>query len=552
MRGSLASNHGTNYADLVRNVPNELKGINVKICNFKRDEQLVTYVYDLESMPPATARIYCANLFKSLAEFQFNVMQNEHGAFRISLSISFNPTKSPTTFDADILMAKNFDIQEGNNKIELRALNAEEHKGMTRIPRNAKSIVLYRCSVYFAEDPSRISAAISEYADIEPDKIIVPMKNGIFDGTIRIPVKRFKTVPPHSVAVPEYYPDGTVCKLRRSILVRSYGYDPETPTATEPKPKQLKCIPCQKKNMNPNHDPKTCRHKKCSNCLQYNLGCGPTAASCKELTNILRGKLPKKIQPRKMARAKQKKNEPKNRQNLHKNSTSLSNEPGSDDSESKSPDPKALRTGQTASKTVHMSSETSTSGESSDFDNQERTTQVQSIFNNGPDPVVTVDVTGANGTTPVTDGDANCDEKMQIMSEKDDSVDNMETASPSKGDEKSLSTSAPNAQVESTAGAEVSLPPPDRPFFDVPSNPFANSRGPNSESDRSSDFSDPSGECSEQEQPQGRANAVKSGSKPERTLQDLTKLWKAPNVIRKPRIIFENGQLTTAPVAAQQ
>jgi hypothetical protein len=442
-------------AEQARSVPNELKSGGVRIDEFKREGNLITYVYDLESMPPETTRVYCANLFKSLAEFQFNVMKPADGTFRISLSMSFNPSKSPTTFDADVVFAKRFDIHAGNNKIELKALEPDEHKGVTRIPRSSKSIVLYRCSVYFAENRERITEAISEYADIDVGKIIVPLKNGVFDGTIRIPVKRFKKVPPHSICVPEYYPDGSNCAgLERSILVRSYGYEPETPRTVVSNARKQHCEACQRKGMNPEHDPRTCRHKKCKHCLQYNSGCGITKETCQGLSNILQGRLPKKQKYRKKAIAK--KNEGRAKPRGNKNSSNESRDTGPTIKVG-TPEAKAQKiTNEGQGSSTGTSSDESF--ETADFDDEPRTTQVETIFNQQPDsenpsPVI---------TTP-TEKDNTNPEKMLVDSE-----------------------------TQQVPQVEESLPAQTQQGFKVPAvpNPFAQELYANNKADTSDDISD--------------------------------------------------------------
>jgi hypothetical protein len=102
-----------------------------------------------------------------------------------------------------------------------------DEQEFTPVENIVKSAFLYNVSIYFAQHPDRIREAFKDYFELHEDQTVITTQAGVFDGSLRLSIKKFKKIPPVKFDVQEYNGKKELLSNRkRRITVRCYGYNP--------------------------------------------------------------------------------------------------------------------------------------------------------------------------------------------------------------------------------------------------------------------------------------------------------------------------------------
>lgn len=285
----------SSYRDKAANkAVGELKRQNLscKDASSISEGDITTRIYMMNKVPPHWIRNTIEKKFKSLHAFQMNILKSTKPDeyVRPSITLGFSRTKSPSTYTMDCSNSHTFQVGDLDRAINFSSMRGIDRKEFTPVQNIVKSAFLYNTSIYFIQHPERIKEAFKDYFELYEDQTVMTTQSGVFDGSVRLSIKKFKKIPPHFFDVPEYNSKKERLPNRtRSLTVRCFGYDPTKMMPELRKPKETKCEPCsfafrytECLEHGTYHCPyqKVCTICKGANCLKHD---------CKHLENINRG-----------------------------------------------------------------------------------------------------------------------------------------------------------------------------------------------------------------------------------------------------------------------
>ena len=251
--------------------------------------QIKTRIYVMKKVPPYWIQNTLETKFKSLHAFQVNLLQSTSSdqIIKPSITLAFSKSKNPSTWIDDCENSLSFTLGDNDNSISFLAMSGTNEKEFTPLENIVKSAFLYRTSIYFTQHPDRIKEAFKDYFELDLERTVITTRAGIFDGSIRLSVKKFKKIPPKLFCVPEYDGEGRLVPNRkRQLMVKCFGYD-----ATRQQPETIieitpKCDTCAWRFDSNNHRTSLCPYQKsCSICQ----GRGCLKNTCRHMDSINKG-----------------------------------------------------------------------------------------------------------------------------------------------------------------------------------------------------------------------------------------------------------------------
>ena len=244
-------------------------------------------LYNLRGKLPPAFEPFCVSRFKSLRVFNTHYTIVNDNSFRPSLTLKFEEYE-------DWKNANRIEYKIAGKPVYLDALS--NSTGESR-PVNSivKNMWILNCPWNLAHNAELLTAEFSKFAEFDSAKAVLPTYNKAWNGTVILPVNKYKLIPQKHVLVQAYDDNARkIENVKNQVIIQCRGrpaHDPELLIEAAP---EKTCHYCKKSGHWVNRCPKKAakrQRRKCNFCHDFLSDDGCSAKECKKKDLIEQGDL---------------------------------------------------------------------------------------------------------------------------------------------------------------------------------------------------------------------------------------------------------------------